>query len=384
VTYIIGQEKPSLENLTHFGVKGMRWGVRKEEATSGRTSSSAKDVPPEERAKREEAAKHYEAKAEEFQRRLDTFQKNTPETRWNKRNRNDTIDGYNRAIVMAKTNAQNKREGKLTEQQKTAVKGAAIAVGILAAYGAYKLADSGQGRELITKGQEFLTRRDFAWAKNPELSRKGMSIEDLHHKVVDGVNPSYGGVGTKMNCKRCTFAYEMRRRGYDVAATRTNSGANQGMEGMFRSLANSTDVADISKSHATFAVSSSGVTEATAYRKIVQKGSVLGENMIRRGPNDGHIGESIFKTLAKQPNGARGELGVKWSQGGGHSVAWEIVGGKPVIFDCQTGKRYTDHFSLFQSGGIKGQSPGISDAAFTRLDNVHLNEDFLRRWLKNA
>lgn len=26
---IMGQEKPSLEDLAHFGVKGMRWGVRK-------------------------------------------------------------------------------------------------------------------------------------------------------------------------------------------------------------------------------------------------------------------------------------------------------------------------------------------------------------------
>lgn len=31
---IVGQEKPSLEDLTHFGVKGMKWGIRKENRTS--------------------------------------------------------------------------------------------------------------------------------------------------------------------------------------------------------------------------------------------------------------------------------------------------------------------------------------------------------------
>lgn len=31
---IVGQEKPPLDELVHFGVKGMKWGVRKENRTS--------------------------------------------------------------------------------------------------------------------------------------------------------------------------------------------------------------------------------------------------------------------------------------------------------------------------------------------------------------
>ena len=31
---MLGQEKPSLEDLTHYGTKGMKWGVRKKKYTS--------------------------------------------------------------------------------------------------------------------------------------------------------------------------------------------------------------------------------------------------------------------------------------------------------------------------------------------------------------
>lgn len=45
--------------------------------------------------------------------------------------------------------------------------------------------------------------------------------------VIRGVNPKYGQPGSKMNCRRCTFTYEMRRRGYDVEATRSTKGIGQ-------------------------------------------------------------------------------------------------------------------------------------------------------------
>ena len=39
-----------------------------------------------------------------------------------------------------------------------------------------------------------------------------------------------------MNCRRCTFAYELSRRGYDVQATKTLIGTGQDANGMNQML----------------------------------------------------------------------------------------------------------------------------------------------------
>lgn len=58
-------------------------------------------------------------------------------------------------------------------------------------------------------------------------------------------------------------------------------------------------------------------------------------------------------------------------------MAYEIFDGKPVIFDAQTGK-------AFDSVKAMSDSMDIGGAGFTRLDNLDLNTDYLRRWVRNA
>ncbi len=89
----------------------------------------------------------------------------------------------------------------------------------------------------------------------------------------------------------------------------------------------------------------------------------------------------IFRALRDEPNGARGELGVQWDVGGAHSMAWEVVKGRPVVFDAQSGKKLSDSKEFLEAVSKAG---GIKTAGYTRLDNVPMNEDFLMRWLKDA
>ena len=69
---------------------------------------------------------------------------------------------------------------------------------------------------------------------------------------------------------------------------------------------------------------------------------------------------------------------MEWFGGGGHSMAWEIVGGKPVIIDNQTGRMYR---SVQEFNEVR---QNMVDSAITRLDDKSLNTNFLMRWVRDA
>lgn len=193
------------------------------------------------------------------------------------------------------------------------------------------------------------------WKIDDSLTGK-KSVEDLMHQVVEPVNKGYPGKGTKMNCRRCTFAYEMRRRGMDVEATKSRLAAGQGEKGLH---------------------------EATLGQYLGRSESIWGHKqisnpraMMKASPAD--KSKAIFEALGKEPDGSRGELGVGWVVGGGHSMAYEIVNKKPIVFDTQSSVVYRDSQAFEKFGTL------VTDAAYTRLDNILMNDDIMRRWAINA
>lgn len=211
-----------------------------------------------------------------------------------------------------------------------------------------------------------------------------LSLDQLSRDVVSKVNPDYGKLGTKMNCRRCTFAYEMRRRGYDVKATKSAGATGQTAAGLLNAIDPKSNMAPgrIGILRRYYKEKSLPEAQRTMTNFITGEGGGWGKTRIGDGvmnlmdPKD--KSSTIFNALRSQPDGARGELGVKWTMGGGHSMAWEIVKGQPVIFDTQSGKTYKtpEDFDKF--------AKVVVDAGFTRLDNVELNPDFLLRWLTDA
>lgn len=361
-------------NLAHYGVKGMKWGVRKEQRAANKERRSAEKAE-----KRETKAQKFDKVASKAQSQIDKINSKTDQNFIQRRMNAQSVSDLTKIRDQAQTDAQLKRDGKLTtNQRRVAVAGAAVGA-VLLAYGTYKTVDSGELNRLAQKGKSFVNGNKGApeWKKNDMLSSKVWDADALHHLVVDKINPDYGAPGTKNNCRRATFAYEMRRRGYDVKATKTASGTGQDNLG----LLNATTPGGVARNR----ISLLGKLAKEEYSKSPSKPitdmfdeSLVGAGRVPIRDGSGRLDSAIFGKLSELPNGARGELGMHWKMGGGHSMAFEIVKGRPVIFDTQNGKRYSS------PEDIATVAANMKEVGFTRLDDVNLNENFLMRWLQDA
>lgn len=283
------------EFLAHYGVKGMKWGVRKDRSSGSGGSSGASSG----------------------------------------------------------SSGKSGASGKVGMDPATA-----ISLGILGGYYAGVVVNnsfqSGANRSRITRGKAFVTMKSEYWDQKPKFANKSYSADDIQSKVVPGINPNYPGRGTTMNCRRATFAYEMRRRGYDVEATLTTNAYGQDARGLSKSLG------------------LKGREKRQSMFELEMNGG--GQNII--GPGGG---KEIFKALDKQPERSRGELVMQWKSpqpgipGGAHSVAYEVINGKAHVFDTQSGVKHSADSPIFANS---------ANSSFTRLDNKDLNDKFLTRWLK--
>lgn len=326
------------EEVWHYGIKGQKWGIRRFQDEDGTLTSAGK--------------KRYSESGE-------------AEKKADKKDSKQKID-------------EESKKKKWSTGKKIAVAAAAL----VAAYAAYKFVDSGQAKQLIDKGRSFLLNQDISFKKDSTLA-KLTDKNDIFSKVVSKVNPNYGELGTVNNCRRCTIAYEMRRRGFDVKATRTMGGTGQNAIGLYSATHKNTTINGVMgwALHNAKQVLDGEVTpDKTPYalkwfRDMSQNIIDMKEFSVEKSI---HNASKVFTELSKQADGARGEIELRWYSGGAHSIAWEIIKGSPVMFDCQTGIMY-DSPKDFNT--LSMWASGIS---YSRLDNVDFNIDFLLRWLENA
>ena len=155
------------------------------------------------------------------------------------------------------------------------------------------------------------------------------------------VNPGFMNMNTntKNNCMLCTTTYDLRKRGYDVTAQLDSEGYTFG---------------DLKRWYP---------------KAEIVKNSRYDENGKAMKQKE-YVKNTIDK-LIKQGDGARGNLMLSFPMGGGHSLIYEISGGKLILKDGQSNTVYTNSFSLTSTTpppeSIINQS---LVSAYARLDNV--------------
>ena len=153
------------------------------------------------------------------------------------------------------------------------------------------------------------------------------------------VNPAFYNfdTNTKNNCALCTVAYDMRRRGYDVAANKAGDGYVY---------------EELSKWYKGVKFNSVGDVKSIKQYNKEHKGEGLKKSLY----------EEAEKSISKDGDGARGQLLVQWKHGW-HSIAYEVENGKVQLYDCQINKKCS----------LKRIVRQCYKVDYSRLDNLQFN-----------
>ena len=143
------------DELYHYGVKGMKWGVRRFEDKYGRLTAKGKARYETFRtARRTRNAQKYYDKASKNDERIKELKKKRANLDSSERSAYD-----NRIRKLEKEKARNlkdaeaKEQGKLSRRQKQVLVGTAAVAAVVGAYATYNLVDSGHAQAMISKGK---------------------------------------------------------------------------------------------------------------------------------------------------------------------------------------------------------------------------------------
>lgn len=165
--------------------------------------------------------------------------------------------------------------------------------------------------------------------KNKDLTEK----EDAKR-----VNPGYGfwTANNHNNCGLCSVAYDLRRRGFEVSANKSPIGFTN------------KEILDFYKN--------------PKIKRAEKSGNRLRDSVM--------LSRDTIKKMRSEPNGSRGVILLKWTIGtSGHACNYEIRNGKVDIYDGQSGRKLpTPYEYLANASDI---SYFRTDNLEPNWDNIH-------------
>lgn len=194
---------------------------------------------------------------------------------------------------------------------------------------------------------------------DPETGFALKAAESTAEEDCKAVNPGWGihGLGYKTNCMYCTTAFELRRRGYDVTAGKMDHDGeySEVIKEWFPNSKKPTPIGD---------AYDDSPYDAIADAKERMKALVLRGKGVR---------DAARETLFKEPEGSRGNLMIDWTTGSGHSVAYVIENGKPVLYESQVGE-VVKNVDKYLSRAVY--------AEYVRLDNCEFDKTKIKGVVK--
>lgn len=198
---------------------------------------------------------------------------------------------------------------------------------MLASAAASKIYEVKETKRLTKKLDDMYENRDIkTLADVPKLNKKMSAEESM--KVV---NPDFPQEGSVQNCMLCTTAMIMREKGYDVKANKID-------EGIFeKNLDKAFDGPN------------------TKFKQLKVNDT-----------------DKIYDKLAKEGDGAYGNLTVQFWIGGGHSVFWKVENGEARIYDAQSGEEYKRNDKYNETNMMMYVNPSF--VKYNRCDNAEPTE----------